>query len=103
MLFEGVAERMAQEAQIPDLPFEERLRLVIEFLNDQGYQAYLEKTEQGFVLHTSNCPYHHIDDKQTTLCEMDMRLVAILTGVVPRVLTRVSGGDMTCSYLIPAR
>lgn len=103
VLFEGIANQMAQTANIPDLPTAQRLDLVVEFLNEQGYQAYWEEDKKGYVLHTTNCPYHQIADKHTTLCEMDMRLVASLTGVVPRLLTRVNAGDATCSYLIPIK
>ncbi len=101
VILEGVAEQMVEDAHIPDLPPGERLELVVDFLNAHGYEAFWEQVDEGFVLHTSNCPYHHIASSNRALCEMDMRLVASLMGVVPRLLTRVSEGGETCSYLIP--
>lgn len=101
VIFEGVADRMAQEAHIPDTPTEQRLDLVVEFLNEQGYNATWETCQDGYILHTANCPYHQLAEEDHTLCEMDMRLVASLMGTVPRRLAHVASGDLTCSYLIP--
>jgi predicted ArsR family transcriptional regulator len=101
VILEDVADRMAGDANIPNLPPNERLNLVVDYLNQHGYNAGWEATTEGFVLFTTNCPYHHIAETNTALCEMDMRLVTSLMGVVPRLLSRVSAGGDSCSYLIP--
>ncbi len=101
VILEGVADRMATQASIPDLPFEERLERVITYLNEHGYSAGWEEHVDGYVLKTTNCPYHQLAQSNQHLCEMDMRLVASLLGVVPRLLSRSSQGDMNCSYLLP--
>lgn len=101
VILEGVADQMVAEAKLPDLPPHERLDIVVDFLNGHGYNAYWERGDDGFVLHTSNCPYHHVAASNRALCEMDMHLVSSLLGVVPRLLTRVSEGGATCSYLVP--
>jgi predicted ArsR family transcriptional regulator len=103
VILEGVAEGLANEADIPNLPLSERLELVVDYLTSQGYEASWEITDDGYVLHTSNCPYHHLADKDISLCEMDMRLVARLVGVVPRRMGHMANGDATCAYLIPAK
>jgi len=101
VILEGVATEMAAEANIADAPIEEKMRQVVGYLNDNGYVADWEQVDGGFVLHTSNCPYHHISKSSQSLCEMDMRLVSSLLGVVPRRITRIADGDNTCSYMIP--
>lgn len=101
VMLEGVADQMAADANIPNLPPNERLDIVVNFLNGHGYDAYWERVDDGFVLHTSNCPYHQVVAAHRALCEMDMQLVSSLMGVIPRLLTRVSEGGTTCSYLIP--
>ncbi len=100
VILEGVADQMAEAAYIPNVDLASRLDLVVEYLTEQGYEADWERSGEGFVLNTSNCPYHHIAEKNDTLCEMDLRLVSSLLGVVPRRLSHVMDGDDNCSYLI---
>lgn len=103
VIIEGIAAGMAHDACIPQGPLRERLAAVVEYLNSQGYQASWEDCGEGYVLHTRNCPYHEIARDGSRLCQMDMRLVAALLGVVPRLLSRISEGDESCSYLIPEK
>lgn len=101
VILEDVATRMAQDAHIPDVALDVRLDLVVEYLNQQGYKAYWEPNDEGYILYTSHCPYHQINEKEQTLCEMDMRLVSSLLGIVPRRLSHRATGDSLCSYQIP--
>lgn len=101
VLFEGVADCMAANAAIPSLSLIERLDYVVSYLNDHGYNADWEHGESGFILNTTNCPYHHVAEGNRMLCEMDMRLVSSLLGIVPRLVSRLSEGDSACSYFIP--
>ena len=101
VILEGVADRMAADANVGDLPLHTRLDLVVEYLNQHGYNARWEEHPEGYLLQTTNCPYHHIASEHPALCEMDMRLVASLLGVVPRMQSRMSRGDSLCSYIVP--
>jgi predicted ArsR family transcriptional regulator len=101
VILEGVADRMAAQAHIPDVPLAERIHQVVDYLNQHGYNAIYEKQENGYILRTSNCPYHHISETNHSLCEMDMRLIASMLGIVPRLIGRMSSGDTSCAYLIP--
>lgn len=101
VILEGVAQQMAGEAAIPEIPMPDKLNLVVDYLSEHGYEAKWERSSEGYVLHTCNCPYHAIATHTTALCDMDMRLVASLLGVVPRRLTHMNAGDETCSYLVP--
>jgi predicted ArsR family transcriptional regulator len=101
VILEGVAGSMASEAQIPNVPLAQKMDLAVEYLNSRGYKARWEKSDGGYVLHTSNCPYHEIAKTNDTLCDMDMRLIATLMGIVPRRIAHVIEGDHTCAYMIP--
>jgi predicted ArsR family transcriptional regulator len=101
VILEGVAQQMADEAHIPDIPLAERMDMVVEYLSTRGYQAYWESDAPDYILHTDNCPYHQLAKDNHSLCELDMRLVATLLGVVPRRLTHVAAGDSSCAYRIP--
>lgn len=102
VLFEGIADGMAADAAIPSLSVVERLNCVVQYLNNHGYNAYWENSEDGFILHTTNCPYHQVAKENRMLCEMDMRLVSSLLGIVPRLASRISDGNSSCSYFIPS-
>lgn len=103
VILEEAANHMAQDASIPNVPIEERLDLVVEYLNQHGYEAYWEvdAESRNYILHTCNCPYHNLAQDDHMLCEIDMRYVSILLGVVPRRLGHIIQGDETCCYMIP--
>jgi predicted ArsR family transcriptional regulator len=101
VIVEGMANHMAAVASIPNVPIRQRLDFVVQYLSEQGYKAHWEPIPSGYILHTSNCPYHQVAQQDDMLCQMDMRLVSALIGRVPRRLTRISAGDNTCSYEIP--
>lgn len=101
VILEGVARHMAGEANIPDIPLPERLDMAVEYLSTRGYEAYWEADDADFILYTDNCPYHQLAKNNHTLCELDMRLIASLLGVVPRRMAHVASGDSGCAYRIP--
>ena len=102
VLFQDVATRIASEASpLPDgASMEERLNHTVAYLGKQGYVARWEPHREGYVLHTSNCPYKGVSDNHGQLCVMDAHLIRQLLGVVPRRLTHIAEGDGSCSYLI---
>ncbi len=100
VIMEGVADSMAAEVDTANLSLADRLERAVQYLNDHGYEAGWEVHDEGFILHTRNCPYHEIAESSSALCNMDMRLVSTMIGVVPRLLSRASNGDATCAYLI---
>ncbi len=101
VILEGVADQMAGDACIPVGNLTERLDAAVAYLTERGYEAHWEQSVGGYVLYTSNCPYHHITESNPMLCEMDLRLVSSLLSVVPRRITHMTEGDNSCSYLIP--
>jgi predicted ArsR family transcriptional regulator len=103
VIFEGIATSIADDADIPDGNLAQRLDAVVEYLSKQGYDASWEATDDGYRLDTYNCPYHHLSRTSTHLCEMDMRLISKMLGVVPRLVSRMSNGDQSCSYHIPEK
>lgn len=103
VIFEDIANDMAKQASIPSGTLVERLESVVNYLNEHGYEAHWEKSIHGYILHTANCPYHHLSKSDESLCHMDMRLIAAMLGVIPRRLSRIAEGDPSCSYLISGK
>ena len=101
VIIEGMVDSMTDEAQIASGTMRERLDAVVAYMNEHGYSAEWEVEDGGYILHASNCPYHDIAHESDMLCKMDMRLIAKMLGVVPRMVSHVSSGGETCSYFIP--
>jgi predicted ArsR family transcriptional regulator len=105
VFFEGVASRMTALAP-PSLPgdsLEQRLERAVAFLNSQGYVANWERVDDGYLLHTCNCPYEALAKDNPELCGMDLALVSNLLGEMPRRVSRVVDGATSCAYLIPTK
>lgn len=101
VIIEGMANQMMGEADVLTGSIEIRLAATVEYLSEHGYEARFEPTEGGFLLHTLNCPYHHISQETPALCQLDMRLISHMLGVVPRLQARIATGDQTCTYFVP--
>lgn len=102
VVFEGVARRMttALPPLSPDEPLENRLDRAVLFLNARGYDAHWERTPEGYVLHTHNCPYATVAPHHPELCGLDTSLIQQLLGVTAQPTQHILGGASRCSYLI---
>jgi predicted ArsR family transcriptional regulator len=106
VILEGVADDMIANAAklgepAENLSIEERLDQTVQYLTNSGYDASWESSDDGYILRTQNCPYHQIVGEHTELCAMDLRLIAGLLGVVPRIMGRIADEESSCAYLIP--
>lgn len=102
IFFEGVTRRLLIEAPRPaaNEPMPRRLDHAVGFLNEKGYVARWENTDDGYVVHTCNCPYAGIADRHPELCAVDMNLIASLVGRIPERVCHLTEGGESCSYLI---
>jgi predicted ArsR family transcriptional regulator len=103
-LIEGVAERMASQANLPEgSDFSARLAAVVDFLNTVGHLASVETRKNGdLLLHIANCPYERVARRHPQPCKIDARMIARLLGVAVERLERITDGHDRCTYLIPA-
>jgi predicted ArsR family transcriptional regulator len=102
VILEGMADEMASHADIPsDAPLDERLASAVTYLNEQGYNAHFEETEDGYMLTTTNCPYERIVGNHDELCGFDLRLMSSILGIVPRFVGNMKSGHSNCQYLVP--
>ena len=104
VIFEGVANRLSASAPKPTIgeSITERLDRAVMFLNDHGYVAGWEKSADGYLLHTCNCPYEGLAKQNPELCAMDLTLAGNLLGGTVERVSRVLDGASSCSYRVPA-
>jgi predicted ArsR family transcriptional regulator len=103
VIIEGVADNMARNVDMPDGSIRRRLDTVVNYLNEHGYDASWDVASSGYILTTVNCPYHQVVNKAEHLCQMDVRLVSQMLGVVPRLRKNIAQGDQSCEYFIPEK
>jgi predicted ArsR family transcriptional regulator len=105
-ILRGMAHRMAADAPKPSPgeSLEQRLTRLVNFLNQKGYIAKWEKSQEGdsYFLHTSNCPYRDISHNHTQVCVMDTTLISELLGAVPERVSWMTAGEFECTYHIPS-
>jgi len=93
----GVAERMARQVSAEgDLGT--RLGALLEFLNGLGYLATAQEGEGGYRIVVANCPYERVARRHTLPCKVDIRLIALVTGVEPERVQQIATGDEHCVY-----
>lgn len=100
---ERIAERLAERAELPnELDFPKRLELAVQFLNEMGYMASVQKEEGGnLALHVQNCPYERLVQEHTMPCVMDQHL---LTTLLQRDFSRKeTTGSKHCVYIFDAQ
>lgn len=77
---EALARRLAGEASFAGQPVAKQLNLLVEKLNQMHYHAHWEAGAEGPRVLFGHCPYTAVVDGHPELCEMDVSLLALLTG-----------------------
>ena len=101
-LTDRVAQRIASQAYVSrDMDFESRLEAVVNFLDERGYMASIERDEEGHaILHIYNCPYDRLTQRSGVPCDIDARLLSILLDRKFERVKHAAKGDQHCSYVI---
>ncbi|MBN1954020.1 MAG: ArsR family transcriptional regulator [Anaerolineae bacterium] len=82
---EGIAQRIAGQAHLPEGDFLARLDGTLGFLNSMGYLAMLDVEGGGkYGIRISNCPYDRVARHHPTTCEIGVQMIARLVGVDPQ-------------------
>lgn len=102
-LVSSVAHRMAAGVNLPAGDgFEARLEAALAFMNETGYLASLEKSEDGrTAIRIANCPYGRVAHRHPPACEIGARMIAELAGVDARAVERQIEKPGRCVYLLP--
>jgi predicted ArsR family transcriptional regulator len=106
--FRAMAHEFARPiaCDLADLPLEDRLTRVVEFLSARGYLARWETTDGdeagdgALLLHKCNCPYAGISNEHGELCLMDQALVNELVGQPCRRIISLADDGRCCTYRI---
>jgi len=104
--FKALAQDFAGKMQptLTELPVEQRLEKVTDFLNQRGYLARWEVDESAaggsFLLHKCNCPYAGVSDEHNELCLMDQALINELMGESCERIQSMAADAHCCTYRV---
>jgi predicted ArsR family transcriptional regulator len=104
-VFRRIADRIAGEVPppVPGRTFEERLAQVSLHLKRLGFLFTWTKTDEGYLLTNTNCPYRRVAQEHAELCAMDMMLLRRVLGVEPTQISHVREGATSCTCLLSVR
>lgn len=97
-----IGARLAEQVEVPaDASFQERLSIVVDFLNEHGYMASWEQGQDGdFFINVANCPYEEVANQHGEVCLVDQTMMTHLFEAPLRRQGKSAKGEMHCRYLI---
>ena len=105
-MMDCIGRRMVGEVTVSDdADFEERVTIAVDFMDERGYMAHWEKTEDGdYLVHVVNCPYEGVARRHGEVCRIDRTLLTELLGATLGEISRKRGPARHCTYALrPAR
>jgi len=101
-LFTQMAVDMASEyqAEARSLNLEQRLDLVTNMLNNEGFTVEWEKQGDQYLIREISCPYYRIGQNHPEVCAVDQTLISTVLSVPAEKVNCVLNGDAHCTYLV---
>jgi predicted ArsR family transcriptional regulator len=102
-IFCGCANEMIGRLrpQLETLGFDARVRRLAELLDEEGYQAEVEKRADGSYLLTEwNCPMTEVARDYRQVCERELEVYRELLGTEVFRESRIAGGASRCAYRV---
>jgi predicted ArsR family transcriptional regulator len=94
-LMKQIADRLARQysPRVQGETVPERAETVAALLNEIGFLAETEQSDQGTAITALNCVYHHLAAEFPEVCQLDIALIQQLTGArVEHTECMVRGG-----------
>lgn len=101
-VFDGVADDIAgaHRSQVTGVSLAERVEQTSEALKDEGIVDHWVRTDDGFSLMNTTCPYRKAAEASDAPCHADHRTVELLVGVPVEQVSRMVDGHHVCEYVI---
>jgi predicted ArsR family transcriptional regulator len=101
-VFEGVAEDIAgaYRPQVTGATVEERVVQTSVALKDEGIVDHWRKSEDGWHLMNTACPYRKAAELTDAPCHADQKTVELLVGAPVEQVARMVDGHQMCEYVV---
>lgn len=102
-LFAQMAQDIAaeHEDELEGLTIEERLDLVKNLLESEGFTVDWERQGDQYHIRETNCPYFYIGQDHPEVCSVDQILISTVLSVPAEKIQCMLHGDHHCTYIIP--
>jgi len=104
LLFTQMAQDLAKDlsegTETKNLSMKERLDLVKDLLNREGFNIEWEALGDGYQIHEASCPYYYIGQNHPEVCAVDQILISTVLSVPAEKVKCILNGDSNCTYQI---
>lgn len=102
-LFSQMAKEVAAEYEmkVRGLAIEDRLNLVKDLLNSEGFTVEWESKGDEYHIREISCPYYHIGQSHPEVCSVDQTLISTVLSIPAAKVKCVLDGDSFCTYVVP--
>jgi predicted ArsR family transcriptional regulator len=101
-LLANVAESMASTYanQLEGLPLEQRLRRLVELLDEEGFEAEVERRGGELMIRELSCPYFQVGMLHPEVCTIDQAFIAKALSLPVERVRCVLDGDAHCAFSV---
>ena len=98
----GVADAMADSyaSQLEGLPLEQRLRRLVELLDEEGFSAEVERRGGELMIRELSCPYFQVGMQHPEVCTIDQTFIAKALSLPVERVHCVLDGDAHCAFSV---
>ena len=102
LLLSSVADTMADDyaAQLEGLPLEQRLRRLVELLDEEGFAAEVERRGGELLIRELSCPYLQIGMQHPEVCTIDQSFIAKALSLPVERVRCLLDGDAHCAFSV---
>ncbi|HUF38628.1 MAG TPA: winged helix-turn-helix transcriptional regulator [Anaerolineales bacterium] len=104
-LFTQLGSEMAHnaiaEVDLSALSMEERLDVLIKFLENEGFSVTWEKVNDQFHIKELSCPYYQVGQSHPEVCSVDRAMISNFLDVPATRVKCILDGDTHCTYVVP--
>ncbi len=91
----------ANTAKEQGMTIEERLELVNDLLQDEGFDLEWEKKDNQYFIREISCPYLHVGQNHPEVCVIDQTLISTVLDLPTEKVKCILDGDNQCTYVVP--
>jgi len=86
--------------RIRNLPIEDKLNSIEDFLSKEGFIIEWEKIGSSYVINEITCPFYHISQKYPEVCTIDRTMFSNLLSTPVEKIKCILSGDNHCAFII---
>jgi predicted ArsR family transcriptional regulator len=89
-----------QGRKIHNLPIEEKLSSIQQFLAKEGFIIEWSKQGSDYIIDEIACPFYHVSQNHPEVCAIDKAIFITLLSTPVEKLKCILSGDNHCSYIL---